>query len=114
MSALEVGVLPEPALAAAAAFHGAVLPGIRAALAAGTAPLTLVFAPADHTHRGWRLAAIQALAREYAPLRINAVAAADPAAIAAACAYLAAADGVTGQLLPLDSQGASDVIIPSG
>ena len=59
----------------------------------------LVFAPADHTHRGWRLAAVQELARAAAPLRVNGVAGDDDAAIAAADRLPRRAPGVTGQLL---------------
>jgi hypothetical protein len=72
--------------------------------------LVLILSPADHTHRAWRLAAVQGLARELAPLRVNAVASNDPAAIASALAYLEAAPGLTGQYLPLDGIGAGDVI----
>ena len=69
--------------------------------------------PEEHLgrgHRGWRLAAVQGLAREHAPLRVNALASDDELAIAAAHAYLASADGVTGQYLPLDSHGAGEVV----
>ena len=72
--------------------------------------MVLVLSPADHTHCGWRLAAVQSLARQFAPLRINAVASDDKAAIAAAIRYLNGADGVTGQYLTLDSAGAGEVI----
>jgi len=112
MALLEVGELPAEPLAAAAEFHAAILPRILAALAVGTESLTLVFPPAGHPHRDWRLAAIHGLAREHAPRRINAVASADPAAIAAAARYLEHAAGVTGQYLPLDSHGAGTVVIP--
>ncbi len=71
----------------------------------GLAHLTLVFPPADHSHRAWRLAAVQALAREHAPLRVNALESANEAAIAAGEAYIAGAPGVTGQYLPLDAAG---------
>jgi hypothetical protein len=97
MTLLRVGALPEEPLSAAARFHAQVLPQIAPA---GEA-LTLVFAPADHTHRAWRLAAVQGLARRWAPVRVNAVASADEAAILAAEAYLQNAPGVTGQYLPL-------------
>ena len=111
MTLLSVGPLPEDALAAAAQFHAGVLPGIVEALrTTSSAQFTLVFAPADHTHRGWRLAVVQGLAREHAPLRINAVESDDDVAIAAAAAYLANADGVTGQFLPLDGAGAGKVV----
>jgi len=110
MLVLDVGPLPESALAAAARFHAEVLPRAQAALIGGADPLTLVFAPADHTHRAWRLAAVQALAREHAPRRVNALASADPAAIDSARRWLESAPGVTGQLLPLDSHGAGTVV----
>lgn len=98
-----VGELAAKPLAAAAAFYGEVLPRIEAALMEDT---MLVFAPADHTHRAWRLAAVQELARKHAPRRVNAVISDDEAAIAAAEQYLASAPGVTGQLLALDGHGA--------
>jgi hypothetical protein len=101
---LPVGQLPDEPLEAATVFLREELAEVAAAAAGGD--LTLVFAPADHTHRGWRLAIVQELARKYAPRRINAVASDDEAAIAAAERYLAASPGVTGQLLPLDGNGA--------
>jgi hypothetical protein len=106
---LRVGALPDEALAAAAEFHAVVLPGILAELASSET-LTLVFAPADHTHRAWRLAAVQGLAREHAPARVNALASDDEPAIAAALKYLAAAEGVTGQYLLLDGNGAEALL----
>lgn len=106
---LRVGGLPEGALEAAAQFHAAVLPQARAALTKG-ADLVLVFPPADYTHKGWRLAAVQQLARDFAPTRVNALTSGDEAAIAAAAAYLAEAPGVTGQLLALDGNGAGEVL----
>ena len=101
---VRVGELPQAPLEAAARFYEQTLPRIEAA--AGERDLVLVFGPADHTHRGWRLAAVQELARKRAPVRVNAIASDDEAAIAAAERYLAAAPGVTGQLLPLDGIGA--------
>ena len=109
MALLRVGALPEAALAAAARFHAEVLPEVLAQLARGE-HLVLVFTPADHTHRGWRLAVVQQLAREHAPIRVNALAGDDEAAIAAAAEYLAGAAGVTGQYLPLDGNGAGDIL----
>jgi hypothetical protein len=61
-----------------------------------------VFPSAPYDHRGWRLAAVQDLAREAAPIRVNGVAGDDDAAIAAALHWLAAAPGITGQLLAVD------------
>lgn len=98
MALVRVGVLPDEPLCAAARFHADFLPQIAPA---GDAALTLVFDPADHTHREWRLAVVQGLARRLAPMRVNAVASADEVAIAAADTYLDNAPGVTGQYLPL-------------
>lgn len=106
MQRLDVTGLGDLPSAAAAAFHRAWLEKAQALLAAG-GNLALVFAPADHSHAGWRLAAVQMLAREAAPLRVNAIASDDARAIAAALTYLAAADGITGQYLPLDGAGAA-------
>lgn len=108
MALLRVDPLPAEPLAASARFHAQVLPAVLARIAQGQ-DLTLVFAPASHDHRGWRLALVQGLAREHAPLRINALASDDDATIAAAAGYLASADGVTGQYLVLDSAGAGEV-----
>ena len=54
------------------------------------------------TWRSWRRAAVEALAREAAPNRVNGVAGAEGEAVDQTCAYLAAAPGVTGQLLQTD------------
>jgi len=110
MARFDVGPLPDGALAAAAEFHARVLPKVDAKLADTADSCILVFPPADHTHRAWRLAAVQGLARAHAPLRVNAVAGDDPATIVAALAYLDSAHGVTGQLLPLDAVGAGGAI----
>ncbi|MXO60272.1 hypothetical protein GRI89_12060 [Altererythrobacter salegens] len=61
--------------------------------------LVIVFPPATHEHRGWRLAAVQNLARVAAPLRVNGIAANDETAIARTLAFLQDAPGVTGQVL---------------
>jgi hypothetical protein len=98
-------------LEAAAYFYAEVLPGIRRDYAyLPEINLIIVFDPAGHEHRAWRLAVVQELAREYAPSRVNALASGDEAAIAAAERYLGAAQGVTGQLLVLDSIGAGEVL----
>ncbi len=111
MATLRVGPLPGDALVAAAEFHARVLPGVLARLSPPRGKdLVLVFLPAGHTHHAWRLAAVQSLAREHAPLRVNAVASDEEVAIAAACAYLGDAEGVTGQYLSLDSAGAGEVV----
>jgi hypothetical protein len=106
MDLLRVGPLADEALDAAADFHARLLPGIEAALGGGTDPLLLVFGPAGHEHSGWRLAAVQGLARRFAPSRVNAVGSDEEPAIAAAAAYFAGAPGVTGHYLALDGTGA--------
>ena len=109
MEVRRIEALPADPLGAAAAFHAHHVAELRAV----ADDLLIVFAPADHSHRGWRLAAVQELARAAAPRRVNAVAADSPAAIASATSYLAAATGVTGQLLTLDDASAGPVIASS-
>jgi len=110
MARLAVPPLPELPSAAAADFHRTVMPQAAEMLSGEAQCVTLLFAPADHTHRAWRLAAVQALAREYAPARVNAIASEGDTAVSAALAWLEAAEGVTGQYLPLDDVGAGAVI----
>ena len=105
MERRDVTGLPDDPIAAAAAFYAAVVPTL-----SGTGDLVLVFPPADHTHTAWRLAAVQSLARARVPGRVNAVSGGSAAAVGAAIAYLAAAPGLTGQVLPLDDTGAGPVI----
>lgn len=95
---LPIAALPQGAVDAAAQFHAREMPRARQALADAEA-LALVFPPAGYDHRGWRLAAVQDLAREAAPKRVNAVVGEDQAAIAAALDWLEQAPGITGQLL---------------
>lgn len=103
----DVGGLPQLPLDAAAEFHANHLPAIRRDLDRTVGPdLFVVFRRASHEHRAWRLAAIQELAREFAPRRANAAAGDDEAAIAATLTYLAAAPGITGQYLQVDGHGA--------
>ena len=111
MELLAVQPLPDLPSAAAAVFHRDFLPRAATLLGSGAQCLTLVFAAADHTHRGWRLAAVQTLAREHVPARVNALAGGNAAAVTAALAYLGAAKGVTGQYLPLDDAGAGSVVL---
>jgi len=96
---LRIEGLPEGALDAAARFHSEWLPTARALLLDPGGDLVLVFPPADYTHRGWRLAAVQDLAREATPRRVNAIAGDDERAIAETVAWLAQAPGITGQLV---------------
>lgn len=101
MQSLAIHGLPCAPLDAAAVFHGQWLPIVRERLDQGQ-DLVLLFAAGDHSHRGWRLAAVQELAREHAPMRINALAGGNAAAVAASLDYLGAAPGVTGQYLVLE------------
>lgn len=110
---LRVGVLPTDPLDACSHFYAAVLPRIRDALAQG-GDCVLLFDPADHTHREWRLGVVHGLARQYAPVRVNAIAGDDPKAIAAALAYLSRAPGVTGQLLPVAGTDAGAMLSSQG
>lgn len=110
---LHLGPLSDDALEAVADFHARLLPGIEATLSGGADPLTLVFLPANHEHRAWRLAAVQGLARRFAPSRVNAVESDEREAVAAAQRWLDGAGGVTGQLLPLNGKGAGGVLYPS-
>jgi len=108
MAELRVGALPDGALAAATEFHSRVLPQLDPPPKGED--LVLVFQPADHSHRNWRLAVIQSLAREFAPMRVNGLVSDSEDAIVAALDYLATAAGVTGQLLELDDRGAGEVL----
>ena len=101
---LRVEGLPAATLDAAEAFYEAWLPQARAAARAGDT--AVVFPAASFDHRGWRLAAVQDLAREAAPKRVNGIAGDDNEAVAAALAWLASAPGVTGQLLAVDGKSA--------
>jgi len=105
-----VGPLPDDPIAAAALFHADWLPRVQALLDSGEQVVTLVFAPGALSHAGWREAAVQLLARERTPARINAIAGDDPAAITASAAFIAAAPGLTGQYLVLDGNGAGQVL----
>ena len=101
-------------LDAAAEFHQRYLPHLRSLLVPGARPspyvteeidsLVLVLGPVAHEHRSWLQAAVQSLAREAAPKRVNAVAGPGPSPIDDALAYLAGAPGVTGQVLVVDGK----------
>lgn len=111
---LHTGPLAEDPLDAAADFHARLLPGIEMALGGGADPLTLAFPPAGHDHDAWRRAAVQGLARRFAPSRVNAVATDDRAALDAAAAWLEQAQAITGQYLQLDGTGAGPVLSLQG
>lgn len=106
MKRVAVDGLPSQPLAAAGVFHRHWLPHVESLLMSGV-DLTVVLAPADHTHREWRRAIAVGLARAHTPRRVNLIAAADD--VADACArYLAAAPGITGQYFEGDGEGADD------
>ncbi|WP_338243851.1 Rossmann fold domain-containing protein [Aurantiacibacter hainanensis] len=96
---IEARPLPEAPLDAAAAFHARILPEARRA--AGS-DIVLLFDSADHTHEHWRTAAVEELAREAAPSRVNGAVGGSSDAVAALCDYLGSAPGVTGQLFAVD------------
>lgn len=102
MRVLRVAGLPAAPLDAAAAFHARWLARARAELAQGC-DLALVFPPAAHSHHGWRLAMVQELAREAAPLRVNALVGEAGGALAGMLGWLAGAGAVTGQVLTVES-----------
>lgn len=105
---LHVTGLPPAPLDAAAQFHAEHLPKIRAAAKTGSS-LAVLFPPApDHSHRNWRLAAMQELAREAAPARVNGLEGGSRAAIEEAQSYLASAPAITGQLMALDGNPAQN------
>jgi len=104
--------LPDSPLDAAAHFHSEHVPLARELLKDGLPrvpgaledvsdldALAFVFPPAGHEHQGWRLAAIQALAREAAPKRVNGVVGPDSDAVNRTTNWLADANSITGQLL---------------
>ena len=103
---------PESPVDAASFFYSEHLPMIREALVGANpvaddpAPtntldeIAIVFPLADHTHRQWRLAAIQGLAREGAPRRVNGVVVGGSGgAVDKTIEWLTHAPGITGQLL---------------
>ena len=107
MTLFRVAALAESALAASAQFHARDVPQIAALASECEHGLLIVYPPADHAHDGWRLAAVQSLAREVAPRRVNAAQAGGEAAVAALADYLARAPGITGQYWALDETGAN-------
>ena len=94
---VEVTGLPAAPIDAAAAFHRDFAPQVRSYAREGD--VAVVFDHADHTHRGWRLAVVQELAREAAPRRVNAIEGEDERYVSELLYYLQSAPGVTGQLL---------------
>ncbi|RJY08006.1 Rossmann fold domain-containing protein [Aurantiacibacter aquimixticola] len=95
---LEARGLPEAPLDAAAAFSTRLVAEARA-LAPGD--LVILFDHADHTHDSWRRAAVEELAREGVPGRVNAVVGPAGEGLEQAATYLERAPGVTGQIFSL-------------
>ena len=96
---IEARELPDSPLDAAAAFHARILPEARRA--AGN-DVVVLFDPADYTHLHWRKAAVEELAREAAPCRVNGAVGGSSGDMKALCDYLNNAPGVTGQLFRMD------------
>ncbi len=97
---ITVSGLSSAPLDAAADFQHRFLPELRNRADKADVVVHLPFA--DHTHKSWRLAVIQELAREAAPSRVNAVVGEAGQGMSDALDYLAKAPGVTGQILELD------------
>ena len=95
--------LPDSPLDAAAEFYTRIVPAVREVMARSS-DLAIMFDPADHTHSAWRLSAIQELAREAVPCRINGVVAqrSNLDGTAQALQFVHDNPGVTGQLLAVE------------
>ena len=106
MEHLEMWVpgLPDAPLDAACSFLEHSVPTIRQMLEAHAelASIEIVLSHADHAHRAWRLAVVQELAREAAPVRVNAIVGEHESFIKETQAYLREAPGVTGQLFEVE------------
>ncbi len=104
---LRIEELPDEALEAAALFYAEHVPQAREMLGADAEALVIILPTAPHDHAAWRRAAVQDLAREAAPKRINLVSGENADAITATVEYLANAPGVTGQLLHTNGAAAT-------
>jgi hypothetical protein len=102
MQVVRVGPLPDRAIEAAGAFHATTVPELLGPPPVGE-DLVLIFPLASSEHCGWRLAAVQDLARAAAPARVNGIVGDDQDAIAATLAWLEQAPGITGQLLSVQT-----------
>ena len=100
MAVLKVAGLGSSPLDAAGDFHREWLPLAREA--SGQDDLVLLFEVAGREHRAWRLAAVQDLAREAAPRRVNAISGNERDAIDTTLAWLEREPGITGQLLAVE------------
>jgi hypothetical protein len=107
---LQLSYLPDEPLEAAAHFYAEEIPSAHKLLkyeadlrGEAVDALTIVFPTDGKPHHGWQLAAVQSLARELAPVRVNGLTGGGAATIAQTAEWLADAPGVTGQLLSLES-----------
>lgn len=89
-----VSDLPKNALDASAHFYAHHLEVARKLI--GDGDLVIILPPAEYDHADWRQALARDLAREFAPSRVNVIAAGEDAQKAQLLAYLAGAKGVTG------------------
>ena len=108
MKRVRVDDLPAESLAAAGVFHQHWLPYVETLLAGGD-DVMVALAPADHSHREWRLAIAAGLARAHTPRRINVIAG-KGAELDEIQRYLTRAPGITGQYLEGDGDGAGDPV----
>ena len=100
--------LPVGPLDAAAYFHAEIVPAIRADSEFAD-DIRVLFAPADHSHGGWRREAIAGLARELAPRRVNGIVGGDRESLAQMSEFLRDAPGVTGQIFTIDGKSGENV-----
>ena len=103
---MRISPLPASATMAAREYYGIWAGKVDRALSETDDCLTLHFDPAEADHKAWRRAVVADLAREHAPVRINAIAGSDGPGAARAIAWLERAPGITGQLFSVDSHGA--------
>jgi len=100
---LQVTRLADTPTEAAARFYAEEVPRAQELLGGNETldALAIVFPDGGKAHLAWQLAAVQSLARELAPVRVNGLAGGAPDAIDEAVEWLAHAPGVTGQVLTL-------------
>jgi hypothetical protein len=97
---LTVQALPDDAIDAAARFFRDNLDRLETLVAERPVAIAIVLPEAGPDHDHWRRALARDLGRKYAPVRVNVVGAADPAATEALLHYLGGAPGITGQYCP--------------
>ena len=94
--------LPASPLDAADMFYDELLPVFRKFIAE-EGDTIIAFEYADPSHDGWRLAAVQELARESVPSRVNGLVGGISDAMHKAALFIAYAPGVTGQIFTIDA-----------